>query len=78
METFAWKVLTFITVLYLPTHEQIASLLEEGTLLVSRPASSAIWQPDTFAFYVMLESEISTAYSAIHSAGSDEFLVHFI
>jgi hypothetical protein len=67
----AWIIRAFITVLYVLTQEQVASLLEEGALLVSWPATDAVRYSDSLAFYIMFESKISTAYSTVHSARSD-------
>ena len=68
---FAWKIFTFIAVFHLAFQEQVASLLEKGTLLISWPATSAIRHSDTFTLYIMFEGKIPAAYPAVHSTRSD-------
>jgi hypothetical protein len=70
-KVFAGEISAFIAELYLTTQELMASLLKEGTLFISRPASGAVWHLDSLALHIVCKSKISTAYSAIHSARCD-------
>jgi hypothetical protein len=67
----AGKIRAFIAIFYLPTHEKNTSLLEEGTLLASGPATDAVRHSDSVAPDIMLESKIATAYATVHAAGSN-------
>jgi hypothetical protein len=66
----AWEVLAFVTVLDPVISQQIASLLEECTLLVPWPATGAVRHSDSLAFDIMFESKVSAAYRAVHAARS--------
>ena len=77
-EPLAGKIIALITVFNLAISEQIASLFEEGTVLISWPATGTVRHSDSLASYVMFKSKVSAAYSAVHSARSDQFLVHLI
>ena len=75
-EPFTWEILTVITVSHLTIQEQIASLLEECTLLIPRSATDAVRHFNPLAFHIMFESKVSTTYCTIHPAGSDQLRVY--
>ena len=70
-EPLAGKIIALVTVFNLAISEQIASLFEEGTVLISWPATGTVRHSDSLASYVMFESKVSAAYRAVHSARSD-------
>jgi len=70
-EPFAGEILAFIAVLYLSIQKQLASLFEEGAHLASRSTTDAVRHSDSLTLYCIVESEVSTAYSTVHSTRSN-------
>jgi len=70
-EPLAGKIIALVTVFNLAISEQIASLFEEGAVLISWPAAGTVRHSDSLDSYIMFESKVSAAYPAVHSARSD-------
>ena len=76
-QAFTGEIPAFIAVRHPAIQEQVAPLLEEGTLLISRPTAGAVRHSYTLALHIACESKVPAAYAAVHPAGSDQRLIHF-
>jgi len=45
-------------------------------ILVSWPATGTVRYPDSPAFYVIFIGKVSTANVAVHTTGSNQYLIH--
>ena len=71
VESFTGIITAFVAVLYLATQEEVASLLKESALLISRSATKAERHSNSLALNIMSVSKVSAANPAIHPARSD-------
>jgi len=53
LQTFAWEITALIAVLNIAIHEDIASLFEKSTFLISFPTAITIGHSDALAFYIV-------------------------
>jgi len=70
-EPLAGKIIALVTVFNLAISEQITFLFQKSTFFISWPATGTVRHSDSLALYIMLESKVSAAYRAVHSAWSD-------
>jgi len=70
-EPLAGKIIAFVTVFHLAINEEVASLFEEGAILIPWPATGAVRHSDSLASYIMFKSKVLAAYPTVHSARSD-------
>jgi len=75
-ESLAGEIIAFVAVFYLTVQQQVASLFEESAVFISWPATGTVRHPDALAFYVIFIGKVSTANGAVHTTGSNQYLIH--
>ena len=67
----AWEITTLITEPYKSFPNQVTMHFHKNTILATWKAAGAVCPPKSFLVQVNLHREVTGAYSAVHSAGSN-------